>query len=165
MIPLDSDDELMPECIAHCIRMVSSGDDRIRGVYFLCQNEQGIVRGKDLMLKGSDRRIFTYGDLLCGEIVVEVGIFCPSSLFLVNQLRYPTDIITEAVMWSAMWQIFDAHDSKSGLILTEYVGRLYREEHTEEPRITRTISSDRFIKNAIGNQRLLDRIGLDLLQR
>lgn len=49
--------------------------------------------------------------------------------------------------------------------LYDYVGRLYRTEHTEASRITKTISPDRFRKNAIGNERVIETIGDDLEKR
>jgi ABC-type uncharacterized transport system YnjBCD substrate-binding protein len=113
---------------------------------------------------GQEKRDFSYEDFLRGEINVEMGIMVRSSLFLEKpKLRFPEDVITETVMWSKMWQYFEEH----GYILRlyDYVGRLYRTEHAEEVRITKNITPERFRKNALGNERVLETIGLDLLKR
>lgn len=51
------------------------------------------------------------------------------------------------------------------IIILQDIGRLYRIEHTGEQKITRSVSTEKFRKNAIGNERVIDIIGGDLMER
>lgn len=164
LILLDSDDEIMDDCISFFLEKAKSEDPSVMGWYYLCEDESGKVIGDRKIILGKEKRDFSYEEFLWGEINVEMGIMVRSSLFLTDpKLRFPEDIITETVMWSKMWQYFEKHGYV--IRLYGYVWRLYRTEHSEETRITKNITSERFRKNALGNERVLETIWPDLLQR
>lgn len=161
---VDSDDELLPDCVDFFLGKIKTEDPHVMWWYYLCEDQDHRIIGDKKILRGKSQRDFTYEEFLKWEINVEMGIMVRSSIFRDEpKLRFPEDIITETVMWSKMWQYFEKHWYM--IRLYDYVGRLYRTEHTEASRITKTISPDRFRKNAIWNERVIETIGDDLEKR
>ncbi len=170
VILLDSDDELTVDCISQCLARLSllhaTGHKDSVWLYYLCEDEEGKVLGKDKVLHGNTERTFTYDDYLHGHICIEMGIMVPSSFFLTEPgLHFPEDVITEGVMRSKMWKYLE--EKWMNIYLRDYVWRVYRksQSHTEEPQITKTMSPSRCLKNAQWNEQLLAYVGQDLLDR
>ncbi len=168
VIFLDSDDELMPDCLSQCLTYINNLDDiqksKTLGLYFLCRDEEGSILWREKMLKWWTQRSFWYDDFLSGQIAVEMWFILKSYIFLQDpNLRFPEDVVTEGIVWSKMRKYMEAN----GLVITlrDYAGRLYRRSHTWYPQITKTVSVERCLKNALWGEQLLDYIGDDLLQR
>ncbi|NDK08121.1 glycosyltransferase [Candidatus Gracilibacteria bacterium] len=168
LIFLDSDDELKPDLFSFFLKKFKEfkkkGEyDTVLGFYFLCEDEKGNVIGNKKILNGKNEIYFDYNSFLFGKINTEMGLITKSSIFLFEpKLRFEEDIITEGVMRSKMWQYMGKNNLKIGLF--DYIGRLYNINHNGELKITKTITSDRFKKNAIGNERVIGIIGEDLLK-
>lgn len=166
LIFLDSDDELFEDIIMTCLGKweVAKNEwiyDRILGYYFLCKDENGTIIGSDNILGGKESRSLTYDDYLHWAIDREMGLMTKSQIFTQDpRLRFEEDITTEGVMWAKMWKYMGEHDLEIRVL--QNIGRLYRVNHTGEIRITKTLSWERFKKNAIGNERVLEVIWNDL---
>lgn len=168
IIFLDSDDELKTDLFYVCLKKWEELKkqwiyDTILWFYFLCEDEKWRVIGDRRILEWQEEVAFGYMSFLRWDINVEMWLITKSNIFLSDpKLRFPEDIITEWVMWSIMWQFM--HKNNLKILLWDYIGRLYNINHTWEIKITKTISPDRFRKNAIGNERILAIIGKDLLE-
>lgn len=166
---LDSDDEIRPDLIYTCLQKTEELKkkweyDSVLGFYFLCEDEDWNIIGNKKILQWKKEMYFDYMSYLRWEINIEMWIWLKSKIFLDDtiKLRFPEDVITETVMWSKMWQYMHKHWMK--ILLWDYVGRFYRLHHTSEQRICKTISKDRFKKNALWNEQVLDIIWNDLLK-
>lgn len=167
-ILLDSDDEFKPDLISTCLKKRDKLKkewkyDRILWFYFLCEDEYGNVIGDKKILQWKHEISFDYMSYLRWDINVEMWILLKSDVFLHEpKLRFPENVITETVMWSKMWQYMYRNWLK--ILLWDYIGRFYRMNHTSETRICKTISKDRFKKNALWNEEVLEIIWKDLLK-
>ncbi len=168
VIFLDSDDELMPDCLSQCLGYINNLDQLQNSttlwLYFLCRDEEGIVLWRKKMLEWWAQRKFWYDEFLRGKIAVEMGFVLRSYIFLQDPyLRFPEDVVTEGVIWSKMRKYMET----KGLVITlrDYTGRLYRRNHSWYQQITKTVSSKRCLKNAQWGEQVLDYIGNDLLAR
>ncbi len=169
LVFLDSDDELMPELIRNCLEKWNTLKEiwkygQVLGFYFLCEDENGNIIGERKILQGKPERSLNYDDYLSGVITIEMWLMTKSSLFQgKDALRFEEDITTEWVMWAKMWKYMG--EKSLNIIILPSIWRLYRIEHTGEQKITRSVSTEKFRKNAIGNERVIDIIGDDLLKR
>lgn len=168
-ILLDSDDEIKADLIYTCLQKTEKLKEKweyasILGFYYLCEDEYWNIIGNKKILQWKEEISFDYMSYLRWEINIEMGIWLKSKIFLDSaiKLRFPEDVITETVMWSKMWQYMHKYWMK--ILLWDYVGRFYRLHHTSEQRICKTISKDRFKKNALWNEQVLDIIWNDLLK-
>ncbi len=169
LVFLDSDDELKPDLIRNCLKKWDTLKEewkyeKVLGFYFLCEDENGNIIWERKILQGKLERSLTYDDYLSGVITIEMWLMTKSSLFQGEQaLRFEEDITTEWVMWAKMWKYMG--ENALEIIILQDIGRLYRIEHTGEQKITRSVSTEKFRKNAIGNERVIDIIGGDLMER
>lgn len=165
---LDSDDELISDCIYKNLNKFNELENRweyenILGFYNLCIDENWNIIWNKKILKWQNEIYFDYYSYLNLEINVEMLIFLKSNIFTWDlNLRFPEDIITETVMRSKMWQYINKNWLK--IILFDYVWRLYNINHNWEVKITKNISNEKFKKNALWNERLLNTIWDDLLK-
>lgn len=114
-------------------------------------------------MRWQHERKFTYQSFLRSDINVEMWLITKASIFLdTPHLRFADDVISEWVMWSKMWQYMDKYNLYISVF--DYVGRFYRRVHTSEIQITKTRSRERFKKNALWNEYVLDIIGKDLIK-
>ncbi len=168
LILLDSDDEFKKDLFVSCIRKwadleVQGIKDTITWLYFLCEDENGRIIGQKEILWGKNEKTFDYMSFLWGEINIAMMQILKSSLFFQDpNLRFPEDVINETVMFARMWQYMNRKNQK--ILLWDYVGYIYRQEHTGAQKITKTITRDRFKKNALGNEQVFDIIKADLLR-
>lgn len=165
---LDSDDELKIDLFCTCLQKWEKlrknwKEKKVLWFYFLCEDENGNIIGNKTILNGKNERSFDYISFLNGDINIEMGMMLKSSVFLAEPLlRFPEDVINETVMFAKMWQFMDK--TWLNILLWDYIGRLYNIEHTWELKITKTISKERFRKNALGNEQVLDILWEDLLR-
>lgn len=165
---LDSDDELKIDLFCTCLQKWEElrknwEEKKVLWFYFLCEDEKGNIIGNKTILNGKSERSFDYMSFLNGDINIEMGMMIKSSIFLLEPLlRFPEDVINETVMFAKMWQFMNRNGLK--IILWDYIGRLYNIEHNWEIKITKTISKERFRKNALWNEQVLDIIWEDLLK-
>ncbi len=169
LIFLDSDDELIYDCIFSNLKKYEDFKnywkyDQILWFYNLCIDENWNIIWNKKILDWKKEIYFDYNSFLNLEINVEMLFFSKSYIFTWElNLRFEEDIITEWVMRAKMWKYMDQNKLKVCLI--DYIWRLYNISHSWEEKITKTISCDRFRKNAIWNERVLDVIWEDLLKR
>lgn len=163
---LDSDDELMPDCLSTFISIVNATDTYTNdsvGAYFLCEDEHGVVMGRDRVLWGKSYKSLWYKNYLQWDISTELLFIVAAKFFLSEpHLRFPEDVVTEWVMWSKMRKYMEKHSMN--IMLYDYIGRLYRRYHTSFTPITKTVSPIRCLKNAVGNERVLGNIEDDLIR-
>ncbi len=165
---LDSDDELKDNLIVFfldkCEKLIKNNEyDNVLWFYFLCEDELWNVIWNKKILSSKKEISFGYKNYLNWEINVEMWIMLKSNIFLnFPKLRFPEDVVTETVMRSKMWQFMDNNWLK--ILLYDYIWRLYNINHNWELKITKTISKERFKKNAIWNEQVLEIIWNDLLK-
>lgn len=164
LIFLDSDDELKSDCVSFFLdKFQNSWDAKILWYYFLCEDENWNIIWNKKILNWKSIIFFDYISFLSWKINTEMWLITKSSIFQVEpKLRFEEDIITEWVMWSKMWQYMEKNNLKIGLY--DYIWRLYNINHDWETKITKTITKERFRKNAIWNERVLSIIWNDLLR-
>lgn len=164
---LDSDDELMDDCLSYCLERFNAireqGDNKIAGLYYLCKDETWKVIGGG-MSPASKERILTYDQYLRWGINVEMWFFMLASFFLQEpHLHYPEDVVTEWIMRGTMRKY--TYEHQMSVYILKYVWRLYRRFHTSFPPITKTISPERCRKNAIWNEYFLASLWDEFLKR
>lgn len=168
LIFLDSDDELKIDLFSFFINKFNDFQikweyEKVLGFYFLCEDEKWNIIWNKKILNWNRKISFTYKNYLNWDINVEMWLITKSNIFINEPyLRFPEDIITETVMRSKMWQFMNKNWFK--IFLYDYIWRLYNINHNWETKITKTISIDRFKKNAIWNKRVLEIIWDDLLK-
>ncbi len=168
LIFLDSDDELINNIINICLEKWWELRnewvyEKTLGFYFLCEDENKNIIWEKKILRWENERILGYEDYLSWAISIEMWLMTKSSIFLEDpKLRFEEDITTEWVMWAKMWKYMWINNFEIRILDT--IGRLYRIHHTGEKKITQTISEEKFRKNAIWNERVIDIIGGDLLK-
>lgn len=160
VIFLDSDDMLRSDFVFQCLKRMEHSDKKyLAGVYVRCEDEYGALVGWSIWEE--DIRI-EYQDFLRWSLLFELWVCISSEMFLKYKLRFPEDVVTEFVLWCKMWKII--HSLWWYVKLANYAGRIYRRHHHSYLPITKTISKERFYKNALWNIRVLDIIGDDLLK-
>ncbi len=165
LIFLDSDDELIDDCIYTCLKKRQELRERweyenIVWLFYFCKTQYGKLIWTKNILWWKKEIYITYHDFLQNKIKFEFWILCKSIYFLENTtFRFPEDVITETILSSKMHKYFNEHWLKC--IIMDYIGRIYTIWHWIQ--ITKTISPERFKKNAIGNERILEIIQNDLL--
>ncbi len=165
IILLDSDDELITDCIVTFLDKMqfasNISEQEVIGLYFLCKDEYGEILWKERVLWDHACKKLWYKNYLQWEINTELLLIISSKVFLQEPyLRFPEDVVTEWVMWSVMRKYMENH--KMVIILYDYVGRLYRRYHTSFPSITKTVSRERCFKNALWSEKILNYIRFDL---
>lgn len=166
---LDDDDEFSLDLFSTCLKkrnelMNSWKYDTILWLYFLCENELWEVVWKKKILYWESERFFTYDDYLQWAINIEMWLMTKSVIFFEPiHLRFSDSVITEWVMRSKMWQYMDINDLR--ILLRDYVWRIYKVNHTSQIQVTKIISEDRFLKNALWNKQIFEIIKTDLLDR
>lgn len=168
-ILLDSDDEFKPDLIYTCLKKRDELKkkwqyEKILWFYFLCEDENWRVIGDKKILQWKTEISFDYMSYLKWETNIEMWILLKSHIFL-NQpfLKFPEQVVNEWIIWAQMYQYIDKYWFK--MLLWDYVGRFYRMNHTSETRICKTISKDRFEKNALWNEIILKIIWKDLIAK
>lgn len=164
---LDSDDELTPDCIHTCLQkweeLKKHGKhEDIIWLYLFKVDETWRLIGNQEIFNNRNELYIDYNYYLSNKMNFDpFGIF-KSSLFLNNlSFRFEEDVISEAVLWAKIWQYFNKRSLK--VVFYRDIGMLYRINNSKN-KITKTISADRFRKNAIWNERVLDIIWGDLLK-
>lgn len=167
-IILDDDDELKCDLFYFCLNKFNEykkdwSINNIIWIYILCEDENwNIIWNKKILNKKNEVK-FYYKNFLNWEINIEMWLITKSILFINKpKLRFPIDVITETVMRAKMWQYMNIN--WQFIELYDYVWRLYNINHTWERKITKSLTKDRFLKNAKWNEQVLNIIWNDLLK-
>lgn len=166
LIFLDSDDELIQNTIFLSLLKWKDLMDRklysqVVGIYFFKINENwGIIWDKAIF--SSQKEFFlNYNDYLSNKINYDTYCIFKSSTFLNNtEFRFDEDIISEAVLWAKIWKYFDKNSLN--ICFINEIWMLYRINNSMN-KITKTISQERFKKNAIWNERVIKELWQDFL--
>lgn len=167
IIFLDSDDELVSDCIYTCLKKWNELKqkweyDTIFWLAYYCKNQYWKLLWNKNIFHWNKEIILDYQLFLSNTITRELHSMCKSSNFIDNSnFRFPEDITTETVLWSKMRKYF--HAKWQYALLLNYEWRIYRIEAWSN-QITKSINPERFRKNAIGNERILEIIWDDLLK-
>lgn len=165
---LDSDDELKEDYILSALKKWEilrqrKEYDSVLWLYFLCEDEDGNVIYNKQIFQWTQEKKLKYSNFLHNDFGFELVVFIKSSFFLKDKRnRFSNKVITEAFLWSKMWQYI--HANNLCMYLFNHIWRFYRTHHSSEQQITKTISLDRFMKNAIWNEEILKIIWSDLLK-
>lgn len=167
-IMLDSDDELTKDCIYICLKKWRELEwngkyDNIIWLLFHCITDTGKTIW-NMSLVNFDNYLYWYNDFLCNKINWEKWSIIKSNIYLNNQnFRFDEDVINEAILRSKIMKFINIHNMN--FLYMNYVWRIYWTQNNENiNKITKTISKDRFSKNAIWNERVLEIIWDDLLK-
>ena len=158
---IDSDDWLKSDCFYKCLKVFLWNNwDKYFSVLFLCET-QFWKKIWDLSIFWNKKSInIDYKRTLKWDIDFELCSMIRSNLYLSQDFRYETDIITESVLHFKIRKFCDTQNQK--WLLLNYIWRVYR--IWEWVQITKTISPIRFKRNAIWNERILDIIQPDLIK-
>lgn len=167
IIFLDSDDELKNNLISFFLKKIellkkNNEFDKILWFYFLCEDENWNIIWNKKILNNIDLLKLWYKDYLIWKIWFELLILVKSSIFLNTKLRFDEEVVNESILRSKIWKY--SFENNYAMILYNFIGRLYNIEHNWEIKITKTISNNRFLKNAIWNEKVLEIIWNDLLK-
>lgn len=164
---LDSDDELVDDCICVCLKQwevlkKQNKYENIMWLVYFCKTQYGKLIGKKNLLKWHKDIDYTYRMYLSGKISWEMHCMLNSNLFFNNTVfRFEKDIVNESVLWSKLRKY--GHQNSKQFLILNYIWRIYRIEENSN-QITKSINPEKFRKNAIGNERIIDIIWSDLLK-
>lgn len=165
---LDSDDELKKDYITTALKKWEILKQRkeyedVLWFYFLCEDEdKNVIYNKQIFQWNQEKKL-EYYNFLHNDFGFELVIFLKSSFFLQDKKnKFSNKVITEAFLWSKMRRYM--HANGLYMYLFNHVWRFYRTHHSSEQQITKTVSLDRFMKNAIWNEEILKIIWSDLLK-
>jgi len=164
---LDSDDELVSDCIHTCIKKWKELKNKDKYNQYLwltyyCKTQHGKIVWSKKILNWKESLDLSYKTYLSGEIYWEWQSIIKSDLFLNNKdFRFEKDIVNEGVLWSKLRKLW--YKLWKHFLLLNYIWRIYRIEYWSN-QITKSINPERFKKNAIGNERIIDVIWSDLLK-
>lgn len=152
---LDSDDLLKESCFKTCLSFLNI-QETCYGVYFYCENEYSQTIGyKKNIFQERDYRNVSYEEYLSGFLGFELGLFLRWTYFIEHpHFRFDETIISEGVLRSQLHKY--CHEQKMNFSLLDYIGRVYRQHHVSQKRIVQTVSTERFLKNAEWNRKLLE---------
>lgn len=168
VIFLDSDDELKLDIIYTALKKWEElrkkwEYDKILWFYFLCEDENGWIIGDKKILEWKKEIKFNYQSFLQWKLDIEMLVFLKSDIFIWEpHLRFEKDTISEWVLWSRMYKYM--YKKWFEMLLRDCIWRIYKLNHISETRIIKTISKERFKRNAIWNERVLDIIWEDMLK-
>lgn len=166
LIFLDSDDELRKDCIYTCLRKweelkIRWDYDKTISLWYYCITDTWKVIWNQNIFDWKDELEFTYKMYLWNKINWETGTIWKSFVYIDKKdFRFEEDIINEWVLRSKIWKWSYKNWYKN--IFTNYIWRIYWTSDNQWVKITKTVSPERFRKNAIGNERILENIGEDL---
>lgn len=167
IIFLDSDDELVEDCISICLKKFEELKTRWEYektviIVFYCRKDTGELIWTTNIFNGKTEIKLTYEVYLENIVYWETGSIFKSSLYRNNpDFRFPEDVITESVLWSKIWRKLGI-EQQCGVMI-DYIGRIYGTSGPQnQNKITQEINIERFKKNAIGNERMIENIGADL---
>lgn len=167
LIFLDSDDELVGDCVCTCLGKWEKIKkkwyyEKVFSLSYFCKDQfWNNIWNKKIFNKKKEKK-YTYEMYLSRVIHFELHSILKSSIFLkFSDFRFPEDVITESVLWAKIFKFFN--QQWWYVLLLDYIWRIYRIESWSN-QITKSINPERFRKNAIGNERLLEIISEDLIK-
>lgn len=169
VIFLDSDNEIVENFIYKMLCRFNEAKEcwnynKIIWIWTYCKKDTWSIIWNNKILNWKNEITFTYNMYLQNKINWEIYVILKSAVYLENKdFRFPEDIINEGVLRSKMWKWI--YKKWYEILFLDYIWEIYwTKNEFNNNKITKTISKDRFIKNAIWNERILEIIWDDLLR-
>lgn len=167
VIFLDSDDELVDDCIQTCLYrwnmlLKENKYDHVDNIHFFMKGSDGsLVWSKSIFKNVKKYLTISYKDILANKFAFAFESMIKSKPFLENNLlRFDKQYISEAILWLIMSK--ESYERWCYDIFIDYTWYIYRRDH-DWLQITKTIDTQRFRNNALWNAKALDIINKDLI--
>ncbi len=170
-ILLDSDDELIGDCIKTClwkfdeIKRKWDYDDYL-WLFFFAEDEDKNIIGNKSILQNRKSFDIDYDSYLAWFLTFEPGFIFKSDFFLSKDNRFDPDIPSGGtwVLWAKWWKK-EMGENKKKFLFFDYIGRMYRQNNTGRLTFEFTKNKKRFWENATSGDRVLTIVKQDMLDK